>query len=103
MKTGYSRVETTPKSGDYGADLIIRQEQKPRVIVIQCKHSAHPVGLKAIQEVLGAKKFYRASEAWVITDSTFTRGARKLARSAGVQLKLLVRRDTAALAPQALR
>jgi HJR/Mrr/RecB family endonuclease len=81
---GYPHIETTSESGDMGADLIVRQ--KGRVIVIQCKRYSGTVGLQAVQEVLGAKHFYRADEAWVITDSVFTESARKLAESAQVWL-----------------
>jgi restriction system protein len=95
IKNGYPHVETTPSSGDYGADLIVRQNEKPRVIAIQCKRSATPVGVQAIQEVLGAKNYYRASEAWVVTNADFTLAARKLAQSACVRLKRLVWSDAA--------
>lgn len=88
---GYVNIETTPASGDMGADLIVRQNG--RVIVIQCKRHAGVVGLQAVQEVLGAKSFYEAHEAWVVTDSTFTESARKLARSANVRLKRLILRS----------
>jgi restriction system protein len=89
---GYLNIETTPESRDMGADLIVRQNGK--VIVIQCKRYAGAVGLQAVQEVLGAKSFYCADEAWVVTDSTFTEAARNLARSAKVRLKMLVLRPT---------
>jgi hypothetical protein len=90
IKKGYTNVETTPASGDYGADLIVRQSEKPRVIAIQCKRSETPIGVKAVQEVLGAKKFYGAHEAWVVTNSTYTSAAIKLAKAARVRLKRLV-------------
>jgi hypothetical protein len=47
VEKGYAkaRIETTPVSGDYGADLIVRQDQKLKVIVIQCKRSASAVGV----------------------------------------------------------
>jgi restriction system protein len=87
---GYKNVETTRASGDMGADLIVRQNGK--VIVVQCKRYGGAVGIKAVQEVLGAKSYYGADEAWVVTDSTFTLAAKRLARSAKVSLKMLVSR-----------
>ncbi len=129
VANGFKNVETTRKSGDFGADLILQggyntshdsektgrcnacqlrlpvrscqwktcpnpapvdQGGKTGKIVIQCKRSAGPVGIKAVQEALGARSFYRAREAWVITDSTYTAAAIKLARSSGVKLKRLV-------------
>jgi restriction system protein len=90
VQRGYQNVDTTPDSGDMGADLVVRQNGK--VIVIQCKRCSSPVGVNAVQEVLGAKSFYKANEAWVVTDSTFTKAARQLARSARprVRLKILI-------------
>jgi restriction system protein len=90
LQRGYRNVETTPASGDMGADLVVRQNGQ--VIVIQCKRCSSAVGVKAVQEVLGAKSHYKANEAWVVTDSTFTTAARKLARSAMVHLKILALR-----------
>lgn len=88
VQKGYSNVETTPRSGDMGADLLVSQNGK--TIVIQCKRCSSPVGVSAVQEVLGTKSFYKANEAWVVTDSTFTKAARQLARSARVRLKILI-------------
>jgi restriction system protein len=90
LAKGYTKVETTRKSGDFGADLIILQDQAPKKIVIQCKRSVGTVGVRAVQEVLGAKRFYKATEAWVVTDATFTPAAIKLARSCGVRLRRLL-------------
>ena len=84
---GYSIIEITPQSGDMGADLVVRHNGK--TIVVQCKRYADAVGFQAVQEVLGAKSFYEADEAWVITDSTFTEAARKLARASNVRLRML--------------
>ncbi|MEO8052352.1 MAG: restriction endonuclease [Acidobacteriota bacterium] len=81
---GYVSIEMTPGSGDMGADLVVRHNE--RVIVIQCKRYSGAVGLQAVQEILGAKSFYQAHEAWVITNSTFTDPARMLARSGQVRL-----------------
>ena len=84
---GYINVELTRESGDMGADLVVRH--KGKIIVVQCKRYAGTVGLQAVQEVLGAKSFYAADEAWVITDSTFTKAARNLAKKANVRLRTL--------------
>lgn len=53
---GFKSIETTPDSGDMGADLIIRQNGK--AIVIQCKRLSVPVGVSAVQEIHAAKAFY---------------------------------------------
>ncbi|RUT09743.1 hypothetical protein DSM106972_002380 [Dulcicalothrix desertica PCC 7102] len=74
----------TADSGDYGADLIVFKDGLK--IVVQAKRYSKSVGVKAIQEVLGAVKYYNADKALVITNSRFTKGAYKLAASGDVDL-----------------
>jgi restriction system protein len=80
---GYE-VRDTPKSGDFGADLLLQKDSKK--IVVQAKRYTKSVGIKAVQEVTSAKPYYRADEAWVITNSYFTKAAVKLAFSNNVKL-----------------
>jgi restriction system protein len=80
---GY-RVERTKAVGDFGADLVI--EQNGGRTIVQAKRYSQPVGVKAVQEAYAAQPHYRADAAWVISNSTFTPAARKLAASTGVQL-----------------
>jgi hypothetical protein len=77
-------VSGTPTTGDRGADIIA--QFSGRTIVIQAKRSNTPVGNRAIQEVVAALAYYRGTEAWVMTNSTFTDAARELAQSNGVRL-----------------
>lgn len=79
---GY-RVRLTPKSNDYGADLIIEKNNR---IVIQAKRYRNKVGIAAVQQVIGAKAHYHADEAWVITNSIYSPQATKLAQSNNVRL-----------------
>lgn len=69
---GYA-VERTQASNDHGADLILRKRRK--TIAVQAKSYGRPVGNKAVQEAFAAQAYYGTEEAWVVTDSTFTRGA----------------------------
>jgi restriction system protein len=39
-----------------------------------------------VQEVVAALKFYKADEAWVVTNSSFTPSARSLAQANNVRL-----------------
>lgn len=71
------KVSYTATSGDYGADLILKDGQD--VIAVQAKRYSSTVGVKAVQEIIGAVKMYNATEAWVVTNSHFTRQAEKLA------------------------
>lgn len=74
----------TGKSGDQGADLIAEKES--RRYVIQCKFSTYPISNSAIQEAHAGRGFHRAKFAAVVTNSDFTRSARQLAASIGVDL-----------------
>ncbi|BDA67363.1 hypothetical protein RIVM261_081690 [Rivularia sp. IAM M-261] len=74
----------TADSGDYGADLIVFKDGLK--IVVQAKRYSKSVGIKAIQEVLGAVKYYNADKALVITNSRFTKQAEGLAAKSDVDL-----------------
>lgn len=77
-------VEKTQASHDYGADLII--SKFGTVTALQAKGQTRPVGIKAVQEVSGAKKWYSAHKALVVTTSSFSRPAIRLAMRLDVQL-----------------
>lgn len=116
-KLGYKSL-TTSKTKDYGADLVLSgknvikpvikldvslQMKKPFLkikkyytssdnkIVVQAKRYNSKVGMRAIQEVYTAKKFYKADEAWVITNNYYTDSAKSLAHACNV--KILDRND----------
>lgn len=80
---GY-KVLLTPKTGDYGADLILKKERQK--IVVQAKRYKKNVGIKAVQEVTGAKEYYHATAAWVVTNQGYTQPAIKLAKANRVVL-----------------
>ena len=86
-RLGYS-VETTPKSGDFGADLILIKGRKKTAL--QAKRYKGTVGIAAVQQIIGAKDFYKTADAMVVTNSHFTVNAKKLASASGV---MLVERD----------
>ena len=78
------KVSYTATSGDYGADLILKDGQD--VIAVQAKRYSSSVGVKAVQEIIGSIKMYDATEAWVVTNSHFTKQAIKLANINDVYL-----------------
>ena len=86
---GY-KPQITKKSGDFGADVVLKGRNK---IVIQAKRYGfkNRVSLDAIREIYAAKAFYQADEAWVITNSFFTKQALELAKAC--EVKLLNRYD----------
>lgn len=80
---GY-KVTVTRAIGDYGADLVIEKNDKK--IVVQAKRYKKNIGIDAIQQVHSSKNYYGATEAWVITNSYYTKAAENLADSNSVRL-----------------
>lgn len=80
---GFS-VTFTPKTGDYGVDLIVKTGEK--TLAIQVKRYAKPVGVAAIQEVSSGAKYYKIDQAVVVTNAEFTENAKKLASKLNVEL-----------------
>ena len=84
VSLGY-KVTKTKKSRDYGADLIVTNNNIS--IAIQCKlYFNHSVSNSAIQEVSTAKKYYNTDLALVITNSHFSTPSIKLANKTNVVL-----------------
>ena len=83
-RKGFSDVRVTKASGDQGADILARRRKI--TYAIQCKYYAKPVGNKAVQEVYAGATYYGCDRAMVITNQTFTKGAKELANSLGVEL-----------------
>jgi restriction system protein len=77
-------VEVTKSTGDFGADLILKNADKK--IVVQAKRYSKNVGIKAVQEVVAAKDFYKATDAWVVSNSEFTKASIELAEKTNVLL-----------------
>ena len=83
-KQHYKDIVFTRASGDFGVDLIARKRRKH--YAIQCKYYTGRVGVKAVQEAVAGRAFYECDQAMVVTNSTFTRGARQLAEKNDVIL-----------------
>ena len=80
---GYE-TELTPKGKDFGADLILKKDNIKTVV--QAKRYSGKVGIKAVQEIVGSKKHYKADETMVVTNSYFTKEAEMIAKEYCVQL-----------------
>ena len=80
---GYN-CERTPISGDFGADLILRK--RGHRYIVQIKRWNNRVTVKAVQEIVAAKKYYNADNAIVITNNYFTKSAQILAERNDVEL-----------------
>ena len=83
IQNGY-KAETTVKSGDFGVDVIA--EKDGIRYAVQCKLSANPVSLKAVQEVYAAMAHYKCNIGIVAATNTFTKSAEELAASTNVLL-----------------
>lgn len=82
-KLGY-KGKLTPKTNDYGADLILKKENSK--IVVQAKRWTSKVGIEAVQQILGAKQYYKAEKCIVVTSNYFTPNASNLDSSSYVDL-----------------
>lgn len=81
---GFKDVEVTKSSGDFGVDIIALKDQIK--YAIQCKKYSSPVGISAVQEVIGSKSLYDCHVAVVLTNNTFTSSAKVLAEKNNVLL-----------------
>lgn len=83
-KNGFVDVRVTPGSGDQGVDILAKRQGIS--YAIQCKNYASPLGNTPVQEVNAGRMFYHCHVGVVLTNSTFTSGARALAEATGVLL-----------------
>ncbi|AIK35303.1 restriction endonuclease family protein (plasmid) [Bacillus pseudomycoides] len=79
------RPEVTKRSCDYGVDVVLKGKNR---IVIQAKRYGikNRVGIRAVQEVYAGKAYYKADEAWIVTNSFYTKQAKELAEACHVKL-----------------
>lgn len=83
QKLGY-KGSTTPKTNDYGADLVLTKDGEK--IVVQAKRWSSKVGIEAVQQIIGAKSYYNANNSIVATNNYFTPNAINLANSSSVEI-----------------
>lgn len=88
MRKVYRSMGYTVKSiggvGDFGADLII--EKRGTRTAVQAKRYSYKVDLKAVQQVFSAQYYYDCDASIVVTNSYYTRAAKKLASKINVKL-----------------
>jgi hypothetical protein len=88
LKSNGSSVELTPASNDGGVDLVLKRNHD--IILIQCKAHKNPVGPSPVRDLYGALMHRQgAKEAWLVTTSSFTRGAISFARGKPIRLKTI--------------
>ena len=74
----------TSATGDQGIDIIATRGILR--VVIQCKLYSQPVGNAAVQEAIAGMVFEKADRACVVSNSTYTPAARRLAEAGNVLL-----------------
>jgi HJR/Mrr/RecB family endonuclease len=79
------RVEWTGRSGDAGVDIRLIQQDGKKIIV-QCKAHEKPISPGAVRDLFGTLLHEKADEAWLMSRSGFTLGARKFAEGKSIQL-----------------
>ncbi|GMA65677.1 restriction endonuclease (plasmid) [Alicyclobacillus fastidiosus] len=79
------RIDTTKKTGDFGADLIGRDPMGKKV-VIQAKRWKSKVGVDGVNQVIAARAYYQADRALVVTNQYLTKAAYELAQRTGVEV-----------------
>lgn len=84
QKNGFLKVSVTKGSGDQGVDILATKGGIK--YAIQCKNYMSVLGNTPIQEVNAGKMFYNCHVGVVMTNSTFTSGAKTLAEATGVLL-----------------
>ena len=83
-KNGFADVQVTKGSGDQGVDILAIKDGIK--YAIQCKNYASALSNTPVQEVNAGKTFYGCHVGVVMTNSTFTPGAKTLAQATGVLL-----------------
>ena len=81
---GFTEVEVTKGSGDYGIDILAEKEGV--TYAIQCKRYTTPVGVKAVQEAYAGRDYYDRMVGAVLTNEYFTAPAVEAAK----KLKILL-------------
>lgn len=77
-------VRHTGRRGDFGADLVT--ERAGVRTVVQAKRYEGTVGIEAVQQVIGARRYYEAERARVVTNSVLTPAALALATADDVEV-----------------
>ena len=83
LENGY-KLEQTPYSADFGADLIVEFDGVRTAVQVKRYYESHKIGVQEINQVIGAKEYYSCDAAMMITTSSYTKAAKELGPSANV-------------------
>ncbi len=79
-------VKMTPKTCDFGADLLLTDKKTGKKICAQAKRYRNLVGEAAVQQTLSGREYYGCDEAIIITNSHYTDAAKALAKKCGIKM-----------------
>jgi len=79
-------AEMTKLTGDFGADIILKKADHKIAVQVKRYDWNNRVGVKDINQAIGAKDYYGCDDVIVITTSEFTDQGIALAKRANVQL-----------------
>lgn len=91
LETSGFRIESTPRTGDYGVDLIAVRDGTR--IGIEAKRHARPISNRVVRSVVAGCQFHGCERAAVVTQSRFTDRAVAQAERAEVDVVLVGRDD----------
>ncbi|MCD7881437.1 MAG: restriction endonuclease [Clostridiales bacterium] len=83
-RQGFRDIAFTPRTGDFGVDLLATHGRNR--YAIQCKYYSGAVGGAAVQEAVAGMAYYDCERGMVVTNSVLTEGARELARANGIEV-----------------
>lgn len=81
---GFTNVEVTSGSGDYGVDILALKDGIS--YAIQCKCYSSNIGNKSVQEAYSGRDYYRKNVGVVLTNQYFTPAAKETAERTGIAL-----------------
>lgn len=81
---GFDKVKISGTAGDQGVDILAKKDGE--TYAIQCKRYGNKLDNTPVQEIYAGSQHYNTDRSAVITNSYFTDGAKKLAKSTGVIL-----------------
>jgi HJR/Mrr/RecB family endonuclease len=84
-KMGY-RTEITPESNDFGVDVVAWKKKDKYATQVKRYAEKHNVTSKEVQQLIGARHFYKANKAIFVTTSNYTPNAKKVAEYAPIEL-----------------
>lgn len=83
-KNGFTEVEVTRASGDFGVDILAQKEGV--TYAVQCKRYQAPVGVEAVLRTYGGRDYYGCMVGAVMTNQYFTAPAVEAAKKLKIML-----------------